>query len=526
MDEKDSIEIRGQESKIEVSNVEDIKVKGDHNVIRVEGEDRDIEIKGSKNIIDIKEEEDIKKEFKTSIGKSFNFLKQKKVLNILIIVLFIFILITSVSIRTKNLHLLKDSTTGRYIPLALDPYYFLRISETMISGEGLSEYDPMRKPFEVSWSSEVLPLSIVFLYKLMNILGDYSLEFVDIISPVIFFVLALVVSYFLIYYLTRSKLGALIGSAFLAFIPSFLYRTMAGFADHESLGILAFFLVILAYTFALNFLNKNNQTLKKAVLYGLFVGLLTTFTIVSWGGVANFVFMIIPIGFFIFWIIKYKIPIQKEMVNSLGFYIAWIIFGSFFTIFFGYNILNTVSRFMMGTSGIGSLAVLIFIIIDYFLVFKKFRKIKEHFRTLYSFGITIILGILGLILIGKNPFTILVDIFRGLLYPFGLQRVSLTVAENAQPYLMEWIIQMGGVLFWFFYLGCIFIGIEIAKSIKKRLSKVFFIFLWILMISGILFSRISGDSIFNGSNFISQFFYFIGLLLFSIYFIRLIFKIK
>jgi len=52
------------------------------------------------------------------------FFSQKKVWNIIFIVLFLAILLTGSWIRTQNLPLLIDSTTGEYIPTALDPFYF------------------------------------------------------------------------------------------------------------------------------------------------------------------------------------------------------------------------------------------------------------------------------------------------------------------------------------------------------------------------------------------------------------------
>jgi len=526
MDEKD-IDIKGKDNKIEISDVEDIKIRGDDNVIRVEGEDKDIRIKGSKNIIDIKEEErisgkEIKREFKTKVGKTLNFFKQKKVINILIVALFLLILLSSVSIRTQNLPLLKDSTSGKTIPLALDPYYFLRIAETMISEGGLPEYDIMRYPaLQVGFSSEILPFALVFLYKFMNIFGEYSLGLVNVISPVIFFALALIVFYFLIYFLTKSKLGALIGSAFLAFIPAFLYRTMAGFSDHEAIGIFAFFAVLLGYTFALKFLNKKNKSWRKTILYGLLVAFLTTFSIVSWGGGAAFIFLIIPLSFLIFWLINYKEEEIDIKSRGLVFYGIWVIFSVIFGLVFNYSMSAIFNRFLTSSSGIISLFVLLFIFVDYFLVLKKFKRIKEKFRILYSIGITILLGGVGLFIIGKNPFSLISSGWGSLLHPFGLGRVGLTVAENAQPYLLDWMSNVGKTLFWFFYLGSIFIGIEISKGIKRKSSKIFFALLWILMVSGILFSRISSGSLFNGINFLSQFFYLIGILLFSGYFIKI-----
>ena len=63
---------------------------------------------------------DMKKELK----KTLSFFQQKKIANILIILLLISIIILGSWIRLQNLPLLKDHTTGEHIPLALDPFYF------------------------------------------------------------------------------------------------------------------------------------------------------------------------------------------------------------------------------------------------------------------------------------------------------------------------------------------------------------------------------------------------------------------
>lgn len=192
-------------------------------------------------------------EFKNECGmkmkeKIINTLKQKKVINIIIIIAFIALLIGTSYIRLQNLPLLIDHTTGQYIPLALDPHYFLRIAETMLEGP-LPEIDVMRYPaMQVGFTNEILPLVTVLMYKTVNVFDkDITMQFINVISPVVFFVLGMITFFFLIFVLTKSKSIAFISSFFLAIIPPFLHRTMAGFSDHESIGILAFFLTMLCF---------------------------------------------------------------------------------------------------------------------------------------------------------------------------------------------------------------------------------------------------------------------------------------
>ena len=441
-------------------------------------------------------------------------------------------------IRLQNISLLKDSTTGEYIPLALDPFYFLRIAETILEQGGLPEVDVMRYPSaNLGFTHGILPQTVVFLYKVVSVFDkDVTIQFVDIISPVIFFALGLIVFFFLIYFLTKSKTTALISSAFLAFIPPYLYRTLAGFSDHEAIGIFAFFLVLLVYGFSLKFLEKQRgkRDVIKILLFGLLIGFLSAFIVAAWGGGANFIFMIIPLSFGLFWLVKTqdleKIK-KKQLQGFLLFYFIWIISSVLFGLIYGFSFLDMLNRVILRPSSLISGAVLIFILIDFSLIkFKnKISFIKkenlEKYRIFYSFLILLAIGLIFLIFQG-NLFSFISNIFERFMSPLGAGRTGLTVAENKQPFLEDWIRQIGKIFFWTFYLGMIFIGFNISKGIGKKKNKILFSLLWIVMISGILFSRISPSSLFNGTNFISKLFYFGGLFLFLIYSIWVYFKDK
>jgi len=502
----------------------------------VKNKEDSIEINREKINPEMFRSNDKKDELKIDVKKGFNntlaFFKQKKVQNILIISLFLILLIGGTWIRLQNLDLLKDSTTGEYIPVALDPFYFLRIAETLVeTGGDLTEFDEMRGPgFNVSWFPEILPKAVVFLWKIGKIFNnEITLRFIDVISPVIFFALGLIVFFFLVYFLTKSKVTALLSSAFLAFIPSYLYRTMAGFADHEAIGMFAFFLALLGFSLSLIYLNKekNRNKIKKIIPWALLIGFVTAFTIASWGGIAKFLFMIIPVGFFIFWLTKCKNNEEKNLINLIWFYVIWIISTILFGMFFGFEASSIIGKFL-STTGLLSLFVPVFMVVDYFLIKneEKIKSFNKKYRQAYSFGIAIVIGILFLIIKGENIFQMLGNIWNSLLHPFGTGRVGLTVAENAQPYLVSWISQTGKIFFWMFIAGLVFVGIEIGKKIQSKKEKNIFVFLWILMFSGILFSRISETHLLNGVNFISQAFYIIGLLAFVYYTAKLYFNNK
>ena len=461
-------------------------------------------------------------------SQTVKFLKQKKIITLIVILLLLATIIFGTWIRVQNLDLLKDSTTEEYIPLALDPFYFLRIAETIIEQGSLPEFDSMRYiPAKVEFSPEIHPYIVAYMYKTANIFGDFSIEYINVISPAIFFAISIIVFFFLIYLLTKSKITALLSSFFLSIIPAYLYRTMSGFSDHESIGMLIFFSVMLVYTLGLKSLEKNN--LLKNSLFGIGSGFLTALTIATWGGVANLLFVIFPLSFFIFWIIKTKdIENKNAFKNYIIFYSIWFFSSILFSLILGNNLLPVLNRYILSTSGLIGLFVLGFVFMDYLFI-NYGRKIKffigkEKYRILFSFVSVFFLGIIFLLFKGENIFFLISNIFEKFLHPFGAGRTGLTVAENAQPYLNQWIGQLGKIFFWLFYFGMVFVGIEISKGIGEKKNRILFVLFWIIMISGILFSRISPSSLFNGTNFISKLFYLSGLILFLGYLVWVYFN--
>ncbi len=526
MEDKDKIEIEGKENIIEVKGGhKEVEIEGDKNLIKINGNVGEIEVEGDKNKIEISDSEE-KINIKEESIKVFNFFKAKKWQLIFIGLLLLAIVISGSWIRLQNLPLLIDQTSGEYIPLALDPFHFLRVAETMIKG-GLPETDVMRYPsLGLEFTNELTPMAVVFLYKVSNIFGDYSIQYIDVLSPVIFFILGLIVFFFLLYSLTNSKWIALLGSAFLAFTPAYLYRTTAGFADHESIGMFAFFSVMLVYSLSLKYLEKEKLNYIKTTLFSISVAFLTFFTVASWGGAVRFVFMIIPLSFFLVWVIKFRKDINLDyMKQSLLFYLLWVIATIIFGLIFNYGFSEMIGNITSSSGIIGSF-VFGFVFVDYLLYYtisKGYLKDERlhRYRIFFSCLGTIILGIIMLPLMGKNIIEILSRIWSILLQPFGTDRISLTVAENAQPYLTSWISQIGKFLFWLSSLGIVLIGIELGRKISKKKYKILFSFIWVLFISGILFSRYSPTSVLNGESFVSKGFYLLGIILFLIYSIKI-----
>ena len=230
-------------------------------------------------------------------------ISNKKYQWIATIIILLVVLFMSSSIRLSNWDLLTDQTTGEKIPLALDPFYFLRVSETIVEQGSLPEVDVMRPSTKGSgWPQEILPRVIVGMYDIGTIFNpDLTIQEVNVASPVIFYGVGLILFFFLAYILVKSKFAALISATLLAFSSPYLYRTMAGFSDHEAIGVVAVFACLLFYSLALKNFEKD---WKRVIFFGLGTGLFTSLVLACWGGAVTFPLMIIPVSFLVYWILK------------------------------------------------------------------------------------------------------------------------------------------------------------------------------------------------------------------------------
>ncbi len=475
--------------------------------------------------------------FEFNTKKAKDFFSSKKVQNIFLIVLLISTIFVGSLIRVQNMDLLQDQTTGEKIPLALDPFYFLRLAETIVDQGSLPAVDNMRYPSaSVGFTAGITHWAIVSIYKVSNIFGEFSIQSSALIYPIMFFILGLIVFFLLAWHLTKSKSIALISSIFLSFIPSYIYRTLAGFADHEAIGMFAFLLALLGLSFCMNYFYKEkirkNQYLKSALI-GLGLGILTSFTMASWSGIVNILVMIFAFSFGLFWIIKTK-SIEKSknifLQNFILFYLIWIVSSVLTSLIYGFSLNAGLSKILLSSSSLLNSFVFLFVLADFSLIkFKDkigfLRKSKyQKYRIFWSVLIVFILGAIFLSFYKEGLFSYIGEVFSRLLQPFGSSRTGSTVAENAQPFLRDWQAQTGKIFFWIFLGGLIAIGGNFAKSIKsKKYGWVFFI-TWALMILGILFSKTSPDSLLNGNNFISKLVYFGALILFFSVFIWIYLK--
>src|SRR3989344_6084789 len=166
-------------------------------------------------------------------------------------------------IRTRNLNLLIDITTKQYIPSDPDALLFLRYAEYILEHGKLMAIDALRYHpigYPTSGENVVLSYVIVYLYKIIAIFKDITLQYVDVIYPAIAYIFIIIFFYLFVKELFNHRV-ALLSSAFLTVIPTFLFRTMSGVSDKEALAFVLMFASL--YFFALSW----KGSLKKRLIY-------------------------------------------------------------------------------------------------------------------------------------------------------------------------------------------------------------------------------------------------------------------
>jgi asparagine N-glycosylation enzyme membrane subunit Stt3 len=434
-------------------------------------------------------------------------------------ILLLLIVILTIYVRTGNIGNLKDVTTGNYtLGPDLDPFLYLRNAQAIID-HNLTNPDKMWAApagYEPYATTNLMPWTMVGLYKILNLFKTVSLEYVAIILPVILFSFSVIFFFLFIQKLFShlmkkpySYFGSLLATLLYAVIPQMLHRTTAGIPEIESLGLpffwLAFYFFISAW---------ENPKLKIALVQGFLSGLFTGLMVWSWGG-SKYIFLTISLAVFLAFFLQ-KIETRKIFVYGIWWFIANL--ATYLKISSISSLINSIPDFVISS------IVLFVIIIHVLLTRLVFNKNKYHLK-LDKKIFSILVAIVALIILASVVFGVGFVIEKAssvvgyLTTPFGEERVGLTVAENKVPYFSEIsgafgvsFFKINLTLFWFFFFGTIFIFYYATKHFDSKnkwiLNTAFIVFL-----IGFIFSRTSSSSLMNGSNFISQLFYFGSLLL-------------
>ena len=461
-------------------------------------------------------------------AKVLDFLKKKQVW---VIGLLIVALVLGIYIRTLPMQDhggfpgLWDFTTNNWtLGPDLDPWLFTRYAGEIIDNGSVAKIDMMRNTplgFETAKETMLLPKMIVWTYSITNLFySANNIEFSAALFPVIMFALT-IISFFLFVRevfvrktpksKTKANIIALISTFFMIVTPVFLSRTIAGIPEKESA---AFFFMFL--TFYLFLKAWKSEKIKFAVLFGVLTGISTSLMGAIWGGVM-FIYIPLAISVLIAFILN------KVDLNQYTVYIIWILISTILTLIIQpyMKLKNMITSLDMG---IAFLVLIIMVI--HFLIWntkisknETLKKIKLP-KQIISLIFTILLVIIFATVFVDTSFVMdkAKAIHQQIFKPVT-GRWNTTVAENRQPYFIEWEASFGphvggiALMFWAFVIGSIALFKKMLKRLKKKDA-------WILtgsfalVLLGMIFSRYSGSSIFNGENFISKFVYYGAVLLF------------
>ncbi len=390
--------------------------------------------------------------------------------------------------------------------LGLDPYVFYRYSTYIVERGFLPQNDTMRYwPFGFDVLKEGILHSYVnaYLYLLLRPFGVTLMQVFQI-YPVLFASLSFIVFYFLVYEIFEDRKVALLSVAFLEFVPAFLFRTAAGFADKESIAI---FLIFTTLLFFIKSLKERER--KKSYLYALISGLALGLGGLSWGGI---IFAFESIAAFMLLEVFFNKVGKREVYIYLIWFLTWAPF--FALVSHRYGGLNFYRNSMI-------VPVIYSLLVSGMHVFlwpkvKKFVPVKMPEGAKSLLFQTLLLTFLAYL---SDPSLVQKTIdwaINNLTHPIGLSysRVAQSVAENQPPFFyggsISWWSNFGFLLLLAF-TGIFLLSLEMFPKRDVKLALLLFLFT-----TSLALSRFSpGSSWNNVFDYVQK----ISLVLFLLYFL-------
>lgn len=423
-------------------------------------------------------------------GEVINFLKENK--KLLFYGALIGIILLGAWVRTLSIQNYKGRLLG------LDPYAFHRYTEMLLDNGYLPEVDQLRYfpdgflTFREHHASTyfVASLYLIFSPVLGGELMDYS-----IIYPVVAFIISMSFFYLMIKELFNKR-TAIIATALLAFAPSYLFRTIAGFSDKENMAMIFWFSMI--YFLVKSFKAKK---LKKVLIHGLISGLLAGLSGLSWGG-ANFLFISIGLTFLILTLMD-RLD-NKHIITFFCWYTPMLLMNGSLTLRYGgFPSLIKRDLFLVPTIAAGFIVLKVMI---YELIINKLKNRKWPKSYYFALILTAILAVslpaiqlTGLFdIAGKTN-----QIIRTIIHPFGTCPFCVSVTENQAPYFYD---PQRGIDWWqrlqwfipLFITGSILLVHELLSKFKKK-SLILIIGFTVFMLF-FMFSKFINDQAYYAVN--------------------------
>ncbi len=416
----------------------------------------------------------------------------------IIYILLILVIWLGASLRSANIPLLEDQTTGEVITAELDSTVFLRYAEYIAEHGSLPAVDDMRfVPIgaDLSKIGTFTSYFVAYLWKFLHVFDpDLTVAYVDIIYPVIAMAVMTLFLFLLVRRIFKNDWIALLACLFVTIIPTFIFRSTAGSSDHDILGMMLFVMTLYYYVLA-----YQSKKLSSTFVYGAISALLV-FVGRHTAGNANFALFIV--GAFAL----LSIFLDRFEKKDFYLYVSWL--GLSMLLIQVSGKFGGIMAFATSvTTGIAFIA-LIFALVDFFVFKKDYLKVKSKIeeRMPAWVGTLLISLVAGAVLVslifGPSYFiTKSQHVMQYVFKAYGETRWTLTVAENRKPFVVDWFSQMGKPFVYFFLLGGVWLFYKTVKLLKaaKSLTAIFAVFLF-----GYTFSRYSPDSTFNGTSTISH----------------------
>ena len=423
-----------------------------------------------------------------------------------------FIVYMAVWIRTRNLPGLRDVTTGGWtLGPDLDPFLFLRWAKYIVENGTLFAVDTMRYvPLGLNTGLEYpLPsYSIAWFHKIAVFFGSVSVEQSAVIYPVFMFALTLI-AFFLMtresFSITTDKkkasIIALIACLLLSIIPAFISKSIAGIPEKESA---AFLYLFLSFYFLL--IGWRQQSKIKQYVYSSIGGLFGGIMALTWGGY-GYILLIMSLTMLTLFIFG---QVEKRRLISYGLFIFMLYILGF--IFLPERF--TIKVLFTSVEGFATTITFAILLVDFVLheYFSKYivRPLRKYPRIASIVYGGILFTIIGIIFFGPSFIINKINTAYSLLGQSADTRLIQTVAENKQPFFVEWAPNFGPMLFSMplllilaFIGSTILLYYSISQSISNHRERIILTGSWVLFISAITLTRYSPQSIFHGSGFIS-----------------------
>lgn len=406
-------------------------------------------------------------------------------------------------IRTLNLPLLG----GKYLP-DVDSYAFLRYTEYIVEHGFMPTFDPLRYyPFGYNPAPEFGLLShlVEYLYHIMNFFNP-AVKAIDaaILYPPVIFAIGLVFFFLFVRKLFDFRI-ALLSSFTLAVMPSYLYRTMAGVFDKEPFGMALMFASFAGYCYAL-----REDKFKNYIAYAVLAGFATALLGVAWGGVQ---FFYIAVGVML--IITALFGASKT--KDLHIASAWFLTSQAIILILRPD-RTGITNFFASYALLPIVLGIVMILMHYLIYERNLFSIKSKLEK-YAPGLVVLVSSLAVLLVLSSiivgPSALLNaarSILNTMLHPSAETRWAMTVAENHQPYIIDWFGQFGKLVVYSFLLGAVALFYTLTKRLKK--NGLYLTGFFAAALAAFILTRYSSDSIFNGNSSLSTFLYVASMIVF------------